>query len=146
VTARGGRVAAAIDVGSNSVLLLTVSLEPDGRARAVDEAVATTRLGSGLAPSGTLDRDASGSNAASGRLRRRRARAAGRVRLGFATGAAGVPPTARVRDGDRHRASVPVEILSGEREAALAYAAAVHGLGLAGDAVLAIDVGGPRRS
>jgi len=144
VTARGGRVAAAIDVGSNSVLLLTVSLEPDGRARAVDEAVATTRLGAGLAPSGTLDRDAVARTRASVVDFADRARARGAESVwAFATGAA-----RRAADGAAFAmatataAGVPVEILSGEREAALAYAAAVHGLGLAGDAVLAIDVGG----
>ena len=46
------RTAAVIDVGSNSVLLLVVTLHAHGRARAVDEALATTRLGSGLAAGG----------------------------------------------------------------------------------------------
>src|SRR5262249_38567760 len=48
-------VAAVIDVGSNSVLLLTVTVDESGRGRAIDEALATTRLGAGLARGGRLD-------------------------------------------------------------------------------------------
>jgi len=54
---RPALVAAVIDVGSNSVLLLTVAVT-DGRARAVDAARATTQLGAGLVPGGTLGMDA----------------------------------------------------------------------------------------
>ena len=140
----GARIAAAIDVGSNSVLLLTIAVASDGRARALDEAVATTRLGAGLRPGGTLDRDAAR------RTRDRvvemavRARERGATDVwAFATGA-----VRRAADGAAFArevgdaAGVPLEVLSGEREAALAYAAAVHGLALGNAAVLAIDVGG----
>jgi exopolyphosphatase / guanosine-5'-triphosphate,3'-diphosphate pyrophosphatase len=144
VSARGGRVAAAIDVGSNSVLLLTVTLEPDGRARAVDETVATTRLGTRLAPGGMLDRDAVARTRASVVDFASRARAYGADPIwAFATGAA-----RRAADGGAFAATVagaagvPVQILSGEHEATLAYAAAVHGLGLDDERVLVVDVGG----
>jgi exopolyphosphatase/guanosine-5'-triphosphate,3'-diphosphate pyrophosphatase len=145
VSARGGTpVAAAIDVGSNSVLLLVVAVTPDGRARALDEAVVTTRLGTGLVAGGALDAAAVARTTAAvvdfaGRARRR---GASRV-WGFATGA-----VRRACDGASFAASLAqtsgaaVEVLSGAREAALAYAAAVHGLGVADEPVLAIDVGG----
>ena len=41
-------VASVVDVGSNTVLLLTVRVAPDGRTRAVDAALATPQLGTGL--------------------------------------------------------------------------------------------------
>src|SRR5262249_39804038 len=88
-------VASVIDVGSNSVLLLTVELDASGRARQRDAALATTRLGSRLEVGGTLD------TAARDRTRDAvvdvcaRARSHGASRLwGFATGAA-----RRARDG-----------------------------------------------
>jgi exopolyphosphatase / guanosine-5'-triphosphate,3'-diphosphate pyrophosphatase len=140
----GASVAAAIDVGSNSVLLLVVAVPPDGRARAVDEATATTRLGAGLVASGALDAAA---------VRRTRgavvdfaehARRAGATRIwAFATGAA-----RRASDGVAFAAGLardarlPVEILDGECEAILAYAAVAHGLGLDDTPVLVADVGG----
>src|SRR4029077_20383012 len=52
---RPARVAGVIDVGSNSVLLLVVSVDAPGRLRILDEALATTRLGAGLRAGATLD-------------------------------------------------------------------------------------------
>jgi exopolyphosphatase/guanosine-5'-triphosphate,3'-diphosphate pyrophosphatase len=141
---RGGRVAAAIDVGSNSVLLLTIVLTSDGSARAIDEAVATTRLGAGLRAGGTLDVAAVGRTRDAVVAFAARARARGATDVwAFATGAA-----RRAADGAAFAndtaaaAGVPVEILSGAREARLAHAAIVHGLGLDDAPVLAIDAGG----
>lgn len=144
MSARGGRVAAAIDVGSNSVLLLTVALETDGHVRAIDEQVATTRLGTGLAAGGPLDVEAAARTRATVVDFAGRARACGAAPIwAFATGAARrAADGAGFADELAAAAGVPVEILSGAREAALAYAAAVHGLALDDADVLAIDVGG----
>jgi len=140
----GARIAAAIDVGSNSVLLLTVAVAPDGRARAIDEAVATTRLGTGLRAGGALDPDAARRTAACVVDFAARARARGASAVwAFATGA-----VRRARDGAAFAravadaAAIPVEILTGAREAALAHGAAAHGLGLGDAPMLAIDIGG----
>jgi len=140
----GGDTAAAIDVGSNSVLLLTVAAHADGTAHALDEAVVTTRLGEGLRAGGPLDAAAAARTSACVVDLATRARAHGAVDVrAFATGAA-----RRATDGAAFAAGVaraarmPVEVLSGEREARLAYDAAVHGLGLERECVLAIDVGG----
>jgi exopolyphosphatase / guanosine-5'-triphosphate,3'-diphosphate pyrophosphatase len=140
----GARVAAAIDVGSNSVLLLTIAVASDGRARAIDEAVATTRLGAGLRAGGTLDVAAVGRTRAAVVDFAARARSRGATDVwAFATGAA-----RRAADGAAFAAEtgaaagVPVEILSGGREARLAHAAIVHGLGLDDAPMLAIDTGG----
>jgi exopolyphosphatase/guanosine-5'-triphosphate,3'-diphosphate pyrophosphatase len=135
---------AVVDVGSNSVLLLAVDVDSAGVARAVDEAVVTTRLGSGLRPGGALD------PAAASRTCRAVVELCARARAGgadaawaFATGAA-----RRAADGadfaaaTAREAGLPVEILSGDEEARLAHAAAVHGLGLDDTARLVVDVGG----
>jgi exopolyphosphatase/guanosine-5'-triphosphate,3'-diphosphate pyrophosphatase len=139
----GGRVAAAIDVGSNSVLLLAIAIRDDGRARALDEALATTRLGTNLRPGGPLDGAAAERTCRAVVELAQRARTAGAVEVwGFATGAA-----RRASDGTAfvartsREAGVPIEILTGEREARLAYAAVVHGLGVE-DHALVVDVGG----
>jgi exopolyphosphatase/guanosine-5'-triphosphate,3'-diphosphate pyrophosphatase len=133
-----------IDVGSNSVLLLTVAVSPDGHARAVDEAVATTRLGTGLGAGGALDPAATVRTLAAATAFATRTRAGGAAEVwAFATGA--------VRDAndgaafaDRLAAAtdVPVEVLSGVREARLAWAAIQGGLDLGDRPVLVCDVGG----
>lgn len=135
-------VAAVIDIGSNSVLLLVLGVEPDGRARALDEALVTTRLGTGLHRGSGLD------PAARARTREvvvalaARARVRGATHVwAFATGAArdaadGVAFTRELEAA----AGVPVEVLAGEREARLAYAAVVATAEV--PALLAVDVGG----
>jgi len=141
---RRGTVAAVIDVGSNSVLLLAVAVGADGRARPVDAALETTRLGTGLQDGGALDPAARARTLAAVETLAARARRAGAERVwAFATAA-----VRRAGDGAafarevEHAAGVPVEVLSGMREAALAYAAVAHGLpGLAGP-LLVVDVGG----
>ena len=144
MAAGGVTVAAAIDVGSNSVLLLTVTVAPGGVARAVDEAVATTRLGTGLRAGGALDPDAIRRTRANVVDFAARARAQGAESVwAFATGAARRASDGAVFAGDlAGAADIPVEILSGAREAALAHDAAAHGLGLSDGALLTVDLGG----
>jgi exopolyphosphatase/guanosine-5'-triphosphate,3'-diphosphate pyrophosphatase len=143
-TAGGERIAAAIDVGSNSVLLLVVAVAGNGAARAVDEALVTTRLGTGLEPGRPLDRDGAARTASAVVDLAARARLHGAADVwAFATGAA-----RRAGDGTAfvarlaREAGIATEILSGAREARLAHAAAVHGLGLDDAALLVVDVGG----
>jgi len=140
----GARVAAVVDVGSNSVLLLTIRVAADGAARAVDEAAATTRLGTRLRDGGALDPDAATRTTACVVDLVARARHAGATDVwAFATGAA-----RRAADGAAfaralaRAADVPVAILDGAREAALAYAAAAHGLALPDGSGVVVDVGG----
>jgi exopolyphosphatase / guanosine-5'-triphosphate,3'-diphosphate pyrophosphatase len=135
---------AVIDVGSNSVLLLTVEVESGGAARVVDDAVATTRLGAGLRRGGTLDRTAGTRTADAVATFAARARAAGAQTVwAFATGA-----VRDAADGDEFvralaaRTGVPVEIVPGEREAALAWEAVRAGLDVADGRLLVCDVGG----
>jgi len=137
-------VAAVLDVGTNSVLLLVVAVDAaSGGARRLAAGLATTRLGAGLRAGGRLD------DAAKARTRTAvldavtRARAAGATHVwAFATGAA-----RRAADGEAFAealaadAGVPVAVLSGAEEAALAWAAARGGLDVAGPCLVA-DVGG----
>ncbi len=137
-------VAAVIDVGSNSVLLLTVALDGPGRARAIDEALATTRLGTGLARGGRLDAAARARTQDAVVAFAARARASGATRM-WAFGTAAMREAADGPAFARHleaAAGVPIEVLSGESEARLAYAAAAHGLGGEEGATLVADVGG----
>ncbi|HEV7732085.1 MAG TPA: hypothetical protein VGR62_07980 [Candidatus Binatia bacterium] len=136
-------IAAVLDVGSNSVLLLTVVVSASGRLTVRDSALATTRLGSGLVDGGALDPSACARTTAAVVTLAGRARAAGCTQVwAYATGAA-----RRACDGTAFtdalsvQAQCPVEVLTGEREARLAYAAAA--LGNADDApLLVVDVGG----
>jgi exopolyphosphatase/guanosine-5'-triphosphate,3'-diphosphate pyrophosphatase len=140
----GAFVASVIDVGSNSVLLLTLGVAADGCSRERDSALATTRLASGLGEGGALD------PAACVRTRdavvafadRARNRGAARCWI-FATGAARRASDGRAFAAELARvAGWPVEVLSGDEEATLAYAAVVHALGDGARRVLAVDVGG----
>lgn len=145
MTAAAGEpaLAAVLDVGSNSVLLLTVAVAVSGRLTVRDSALVTTRLGSGLVDGGLLDVAACERTTAAVVSLADRARAAGCTQVwAYATGAA-----RRACDGDAFvaalatRARCPVEVLTGEREARLAHAAAALGFG--DDApLLVVDVGG----
>jgi exopolyphosphatase/guanosine-5'-triphosphate,3'-diphosphate pyrophosphatase len=136
-------VAAVIDIGSNSVLLLVVSLASGARPRVVDQALATTRLGRALRPGGPLDPGTRAQTLAAVVAFAARARAAGAAPVwAFATGAVrDAADGRRFADDVACAAGVPVEILSGDREAHLAYDAVRLGLGLGGS-LLVVDVGG----
>jgi exopolyphosphatase/guanosine-5'-triphosphate,3'-diphosphate pyrophosphatase len=136
-------VAAVIDIGSNSVLLLTVAVER-GRARVLDQALAVTRLGTGLRPGGRLDADALARtrDAVVAFAARARARGAPRV-WAFATAALREAADGSAAAGAiAATAGVPVEVLSGEQEAALAYAAVAAATRARETPLLVADVGG----
>lgn len=121
-------VAAVLDIGSNSVLLLTARLGADGDLDVLDTAIETTRLGAGLEDGGRLQAGARERTTRAVRALADRARARGAtVVYGFATGAARravdgcdfVAELARI-------AGLTAEVLSGEAEAVLAYRAAAR--------------------
>jgi len=138
------RVAAVIDIGSNSVLLLTVAVEPDGSGRVLDEALVTTQLGSGLLPGGALAPAARTRTCAAVVALTGRARARGARRVwGFATGAArDAADGAEFAREVAAASGIPVAVLSGEEEATLAWGAVRAGLDLGGASLLVADVGG----
>jgi exopolyphosphatase/guanosine-5'-triphosphate,3'-diphosphate pyrophosphatase len=137
---------AAVDVGTNSVLLLVAERTPEGVVRPVREEADITRLGRGVDRSGVLSPD--GMEATLEVLTRFAALAredGARALVVTATSAArdasnGAEFLARVRE----RTGAKVEILSGDEEARLSYLAVAEDFAAeAGEAgLLAIDVGG----
>jgi exopolyphosphatase/guanosine-5'-triphosphate,3'-diphosphate pyrophosphatase len=134
---------AAVDVGSNSVRLLV--LDPAGRR--IVRRIITTRLAEGVDRTGVLADAAIERTVAAIRSFRDEW-----VALGVPTDPAHVriAATSAVRDAqDRDRfltavdaaVGVPVEVISGEREAALGYAGASGAVPVS-DPCLVIDVGG----
>lgn len=137
---------AAVDVGTNSVLLLVAERGRDGVVRPVREEADITRLGRGVDRTGLLS--AEGIDATLEVLARfaTLARADGaRALVVTATSAArDARNGSEFLDRARERAGARVEILSGDEEARLSYLAVAQDFAAeAGEAgLLAIDVGG----
>jgi exopolyphosphatase/guanosine-5'-triphosphate,3'-diphosphate pyrophosphatase len=139
------RRVAAIDVGTNTVLLLVAEQVPDGGFRAVVERAEITRLGRGVDRAGRLDPAAIEETVGVLSAYAAEARALG------ATGIACVA-TSAARDASNgadfferalDRAGVRPEVISGEEEARLVYASAWRDFGATSDGGLAVvDVGG----
>ncbi|HXF57528.1 MAG TPA: DUF501 domain-containing protein [Actinomycetota bacterium] len=141
---RPARRVAAVDVGTNSVRLL-VARFPHGEAelRELARDMVITRLGQGVDRTGRLDEEALARTAAVLERYARRARALRAERVHAAA-------TAAVREAanrDELAASVlritgePLDVLSGEEEAALAFQGATRGLDR-DPPFLVVDVGG----
>jgi exopolyphosphatase/guanosine-5'-triphosphate,3'-diphosphate pyrophosphatase len=140
---RGGRVA-AVDLGTNSIRLLVASAKPAaGGLEEFSRDMVITRIGQGVDATGRIDPEALGRTVEVLARYTRRARAlhAGRIR---------VAATAAVRDASsreeleaavRDHAGSALEVITGEKEAALSFLGATRGL----DALppyLVIDIGG----
>jgi exopolyphosphatase / guanosine-5'-triphosphate,3'-diphosphate pyrophosphatase len=131
---------AAVDVGTNSVRLLVV----DGAGERVTRELTITRLGQGVDATGRLHPDA---------LERTLDTIARYARLWAGHGVEGrvrIAATSAVRDaenrdefftGVRRVAGVDAEVLSGEEEAALAFAGAAGAVQVAAPTAV-VDVGG----
>jgi exopolyphosphatase / guanosine-5'-triphosphate,3'-diphosphate pyrophosphatase len=132
---------AAVDIGSNSVRLLIVG--PDGERLRRD--ITTTRLAAGVDATGRLDDAAIERTVAALRAFR-----ATWESLGVPAGRVRITATSAVRDAsDRDRflgpastvTGVPVEVITGEEEAALSFAGATGAVDVRAPCVV-IDVGG----
>ncbi len=143
-TPRAARVVAVIDIGSNSVLLLTAAIDGAGRARALDEAGVTTRLGAGLRPGERLDTAARARTLAAVVALAARARARGATAVwAFGTSAARDATDGAAFGRDVAAAGgVEFAVLTSDEEARLAFAAVAHGLGVGERPLLAVDAGG----
>jgi exopolyphosphatase / guanosine-5'-triphosphate,3'-diphosphate pyrophosphatase len=144
MTDPGGRMLATIDIGTNTLLLLIAELR-DGQLVVVHEDCQFGRLGQGLDSSGRLDETAIERSLAM--LRRYREKideypvahiaAVGTQALREAQNARDFLEPAREILGNA------VQVIHGEREAELAYAAAARSFpDLARDTMIVIDVGG----
>lgn len=133
---------AAIDVGSNSVLLLLADVGPSG-VRVLEERCEVTRLGKGLAHGAPLDPDAANRTIEVLIDYGARARAVGARVL-----AVGTEALRRARDGEsflgRARAALGVglAIISPEREASLALRAVAESFAEMGGPLVVLDIGG----
>jgi exopolyphosphatase/guanosine-5'-triphosphate,3'-diphosphate pyrophosphatase len=137
---------AAIDIGTNSTKMTVVQAQGDGVLTDTMERSEVTRLGEGVGQSGTLNS-----------LAIERTLDAV-VRFADEARAAGVDAiltagTSALRDASnsnlflqaaREQAGLEVEIIAGDREAQLAYAAVRHdaSLGMLGSGLLVFDIGG----
>jgi exopolyphosphatase / guanosine-5'-triphosphate,3'-diphosphate pyrophosphatase len=136
--------AAALDVGSNTVLMLVAELS-GGSVRPLAELMKITRLGRGVDRTGMLDPVAAALTLDAIAEFVEKARALGAQKILTAA-------TAALRDARngtefieqvRQRTGVELEIISGQTEAQLNFLAAVHGLGInPAQAMLIVDIGG----
>jgi exopolyphosphatase / guanosine-5'-triphosphate,3'-diphosphate pyrophosphatase len=136
---------AVVDVGTNSVKFHIGERGRDGQWRTVVDRAEVTRLGDGLEESGQLNPEpmARTVRAIAGMAEEAKAH---RVAAVAAVGTAGLrkaPNRQDFVDAVEERCAVHVDVISGEDEARLAYAAAVAGLGLAGEGSRVVfDTGG----
>ncbi|TNV47408.1 Ppx/GppA phosphatase family protein, partial [Corallococcus exiguus] len=136
---------ASIDIGTNSVLLLVADRQPDGRFQAVVERAEITRLGRGVDTSRVLSSEGMEATLA--------------VLVSFANEARelgaeaiAVSATSAARDAKngadfiaaaKARADVTVEIIPGEMEAQLSFAAVAQDFASeAAGPLLVVDIGG----
>jgi exopolyphosphatase / guanosine-5'-triphosphate,3'-diphosphate pyrophosphatase len=137
---------AAIDVGTNSILLTVAEMNPDGTtARVLDDRCRIERLGRGVDKTGALD------EAAVARGLDAIREYAGAIRAAEATRVAAVGTQAlrEARNGAaflepaRELLGVPVEVIGGRREAELAFVAVARSFPeLARGPLVVMDVGG----
>jgi exopolyphosphatase / guanosine-5'-triphosphate,3'-diphosphate pyrophosphatase len=141
VNSRGGRLA-AIDVGSNTILLTVAEPDTDNGLRVVEEDEDQPRLGAGLGASGRLQEDAM----------QRALQTLARMRdtcLRLNAHRVGAVATAAVREAangnefaERVREiGIPLRIISPQAEAALSYRSAAYRFGREGRMLVA-DIGG----
>ena len=136
---------AAIDIGTNTTLMLVAERGPDGELRAVEDRMEITRLGRGVDRTKRLDDAAVAETLAALERHVARARALGVVKIAAVATSAARDAT----NGGEFRAraaeilGAELAIASGDREASLTFAGALGGLGLMrGARVAVIDVGG----
>lgn len=133
---------AAIDIGTNSVLLLVAEAAPDGPRAVVDRAT-ITRLGQGVDKTGALADEACERTLACLRAYADEARALGVDRF-VAAGTSAMRDASNGRDFARRAGEIlgtEPRVISGEEEARVTFAGAVAGLDVRG-ALDVFDVGG----
>jgi exopolyphosphatase / guanosine-5'-triphosphate,3'-diphosphate pyrophosphatase len=135
---------AAIDLGTNTVRLLTVEAEPGAGWRTLDEAQRVTRLGEGLAATGRLSDAAMVRTAETVAEYASRAARAGAARVWIVGTSAmrEAPNGAAFASALESATGHPVRILGGGEEARLTLAGVAYGLPALAGAVVVFDIGG----
>ncbi|HVZ94189.1 MAG TPA: Ppx/GppA phosphatase family protein [Phycisphaerales bacterium] len=135
---------AAIDVGTNSIRLIVAEVAADGSYRILDDEKEITRLGQGLDASGRLSPEAM--EKASSAVERMRG-----IAEGYGADVIRAIGTAAVREAKnrdeflglvQERAGIPIEPISAEDEARLAFLSVAHSFDLHDANVAIADVGG----
>ncbi len=141
---RATKTVAALDVGSNTVLMLVADVS-GAAVRPLSEMLRITRLGRGVDRAGMLDPTAAALTLDTICEFVDKARALGAQKIL----AAGTAALRDARNGPefieqvRRRSGVALEIISGQTEAQLNFLAAVHGLGIdPAEPMLIVDIGG----
>ena len=135
---------AAIDIGSNSVRLLVAEALRGGVYRILDEEREPTRLGRSVSSQGRLDDESITRTIAA-------LRSFKEIAAGYQVTALRTIATCAVRESRngpefcrlvREQVGLDVEVISGEREARLAFASVQHAFDLTGKNVVVADIGG----
>ena len=137
-----GQALAAIDVGSNTILLLIAEFDPSSGLSIIHEAEDQPRLGTGLSATGRLAPDAMERALQSLTRMLELCRDHGVARVSAAA-------TAAVREAENgkefvdraRKLGIPLRIISADTEAALAYRSAAHHFSSEGRTLVA-DIGG----
>lgn len=129
---RASRRAAAFDLGTNTFLALVAELDESGELRVIDDSFLTVRLGAGVARTGRIDDEAFARGIAALRelvarvnahgVSRENVRVVGTAVFRRAANAAQFVELARRECG------LEIEVVSGEEEGELSYAAALSAL------------------
>jgi exopolyphosphatase/guanosine-5'-triphosphate,3'-diphosphate pyrophosphatase len=137
-------VLATIDVGTNTALLLVARVREDGGLETVDERAEITRLGRGIGAGGALG--AQGIRATLAALREYAGLARG---YGARIAAVGTEALRRAPNGSDFLTpaaeilGVPIEVIDGEREAALTFRAVIESFPDSRQAeLIVVDIGG----
>ncbi|NCX97775.1 MAG: Ppx/GppA family phosphatase [Planctomycetia bacterium] len=135
---------AAIDIGSNSVRLFVAEALRGGAYRILDEEREPTRLGRSVSAEGRLDEETMDRTVAA-------LRSFKEIAAGYQVTALRTIATCAVREARngpefcrrvREQVGLEVEVISGEREARLAFASVQHAFDLTGRNVVMADIGG----
>ncbi|MBL0921261.1 MAG: CHAD domain-containing protein [Phycisphaerales bacterium] len=135
---------AAIDVGTNSIRLLVAEAYADGSYRILDDEKEVTRLGRGLATTGSLEPISMQQSAlAVARMKS--------IAEGYNAATIRIVGTCAVREAAngedflemiRSRAGMSMEILSAQEEAKLSHLSAAHAFDLRATPAVVADIGG----
>ncbi|MFM8803554.1 MAG: Ppx/GppA phosphatase family protein, partial [Planctomycetia bacterium] len=135
---------AAIDIGSNSVRLLVAEALRGGAYRILDEEREPTRLGRSVSEKGQLDDDSMERTITA-------LRSFKQIAAGYQTTSLRTIATCAVREARngpefcrrvREQVGLEVEVISGDREARLAFSSVQNAFDLSGKNVIVADIGG----
>lgn len=135
---------AAIDIGTNTILLLIAEIKGDGTFSVLEDRAEITRLGEDVDRTRLISAAAEARGVAAMRAYLERCRSLGVTEI-VAVGTSALRDARNAADfSDRLRRELALElrVLSAEDEAVYSYLAVQRGLGLKANEVLVVDVGG----